>query len=82
MNKQYTIDDLIEIMENYGAINAANLDGGTSTALVVEDTIVNNPTNASGENKTRPISTAFILERDDENLGDDEVVENKLNKEE
>ena len=82
LNPGAGLDDLIEIMENYGAINAANLDGGTSTALVVEDTIVNNPTNASGENKTRPISTAFILERDDENLGDDEVVENKLNKEE
>ena len=82
LNPGAGLDDLIEIMENYGAINAANLDGGTSTALVVEGMIVNNPTNASGENKTRPISTAFILERDDENLGDNEVISHKLNKEE
>lgn len=29
------MEDLVRIMENYGAVNAANLDGGTSSVLVV-----------------------------------------------
>ena len=28
------MDDLVHIMENYGAYNAANLDGGTSAVMV------------------------------------------------
>ena len=70
--------DLIEIMQNYGAYTAANLDGGTSTALVVDGKIVSNPVNVSGANETRPISTAFILEKDDEDNGDKTVVLDKL----
>ena len=72
------LSDLIEIMERYGAYTAANLDGGTSTALVVDGKIVNNPVNASGQNATRPISTAFILEKDDEDSGDKTVVLDKI----
>lgn len=70
--------DIIEIMERYGAVTAANLDGGTSTALVVDGTIVNTPINSSGKNETRPISTAFILTKDDEDCGDKSVVLDKL----
>ena len=70
--------DIIEIMERYGAVTAANLDGGTSTALVVDGTIVNTPINSSGKNETRPISTAFILVEDDEDCGDKSVVLDKL----
>ena len=70
--------DIIEIMERYGAVTAANLDGGTSTALVVDGTIVNTPINSSGKNETRPISTAFILIEDDEDCGDKSVVLDKL----
>ena len=65
-------------MQRYGAYTAANLDGGTSTALVVDGKIVSNPINASGEKATRPISTAFILEKDEEDLGDKTIVLDKL----
>lgn len=56
-----TINDLIEIMQRYGAYNAANLDGGTSTTMVVNNEIVNDPVDKSGSHRTRHISTAFIL---------------------
>ena len=53
------MDDLIEIMERYGAYNAAALDGGTSTVMVENYEIINDPVNGSGVHKTRPIATAF-----------------------
>ena len=55
------MNDLIEIMENYGAYNAANLDGGTSSAMVVNGDIINDPIDSSGAHRTRFISTGFIL---------------------
>lgn len=36
-------DDLIEIMVNYGAVNAANLDGGMSSYMVYENEIITEP---------------------------------------
>ena len=72
------MDDLIEIMERYGAYNAANLDGGTSSVLVVNNTIVNDPIDSSGAHKTRPISTGFIVTKDDSDDSDHSVVESKL----
>lgn len=56
-----TIKDLIEIMLNYGAYNASNLDGGTSSAMTLNHEIINDPMDASGNHRTRHISTAFIL---------------------
>jgi len=61
-----TIKDLIEIMENYGAYNAANLDGGTSTAMAYNHKLVNDPVDASGNHRTRHIATAFIFTDEDE----------------
>ena len=55
------MNDLIEIMENYGAYNATNLDGGTSSAMVVNGDIINDPIDSSGAHRTRFISTGFIL---------------------
>ena len=55
------MDDLIEIMERYGAYNAAALDGGTSTVMVENYKIINDPVNGSGAHKTRPIATGFGL---------------------
>lgn len=55
------MDDLIEIMQNYGAYNAANLDGGTSTAMVVDNKLINDPIDSTGAHKTRFISTGFGL---------------------
>ena len=72
------MDDLIEIMQRYGAYNAANLDGGTSSVLVVRNTIVNDPIDSTGAHKTRPISTGFILTKDDNDDSDNGPVEEKL----
>lgn len=72
------MDDLIEIMKNYGAVNAANLDGGTSSVLVVNGTIVNDPIDSTGAHKTRPIATGFILEKDNKDNSDHSVVAKKL----
>ena len=55
------MNDLIEIMENYGAYNAANLDGGTSSAMLVNGEIINDPVDSTGAHRTRFISTGFIL---------------------
>ena len=53
------MDDLIEIMQNYGAYNAANLDGGTSSVMVVDYEIINDPIDSTGAHKTRFIATGF-----------------------
>ena len=75
------MDDLIKILQRYGAYNAANLDGGTSSVLVVNNTIVNDPIDSTGAHKTRPIATGFILTKDDSDDGDHNVVADKLGEE-
>ena len=35
--------DLTEIMQRYGAYNAVNMDGGSSTTMVINDKLVNSP---------------------------------------
>jgi len=69
------MNDLIEIMENYGAYNAANLDGGTSSVMVLNQKdendkekweIINDPVDSSGAHRTRYISTGFILTKEDQ----------------
>ena len=52
--------DLTEILLNYGAYNAANLDGGTSSGLVINNELINKPVNGSGQNSTRAIPNAWI----------------------
>ena len=73
-----SIKDLQDIMIDYGAYNASNLDGGTSSVLVVNDQIVNDPIDSTGAHKTRPISTGFILSKDESDDSDHEVVAEKL----
>lgn len=72
------MDDLIEILQNYGAYNAANLDGGTSSVLVVNNIIVNDPIDSTGAHKTRPIATGFMLSKDESDDSDHKVVEEKI----
>ena len=55
------MDDLIEIMQNYGAVNAANLDGGTSSNMVVNYELINDPIDSTGAHKTRFVATGFGL---------------------
>ena len=55
------MDDLIEIMKRYGAVNAANLDGGTSSVMAVNGQLINDPIDSTGAHKTRFIATGFGL---------------------
>lgn len=73
-----TLKEVQEILVNYGAYNAANLDGGTSTSMTVHSTLINDPTTQSGSHRTRPVATAFILEADESDDGDYSVVSDKL----
>ncbi len=52
--------DLTDIMANYGAVNAANLDGGSSSELVINNKIINTPV-AGGENGLRNMSTFWVV---------------------
>ena len=52
--------DLCDIMERYGAYNAANLDGGSSSELVINGKIINTPV-AGGENGLRNMSTFWVV---------------------
>lgn len=67
--------DLTEIMQNYGAINAANLDGGTSTVMVMpketalkynqnckdDYCVINDPIDGGLSHATRAIADAFVV---------------------
>ena len=55
------MDDLIEVMQRYGAVNAANLDGGTSSVMAVDGKLINDPIDSTGAHKTRFIATGFGL---------------------
>ncbi len=52
--------DLTKIMERYGAYNAANLDGGSSTELWIDGKIVNTPV-GNGKNGLRAMPTFWIV---------------------
>ena len=56
----YPITPATEIMENYGAVNAANMDGGSSSALVINNKIINTPV-AGGKDGLRDIPTFWIV---------------------
>lgn len=56
-----TMSDVREIMQRYGAYNAANLDGGTSSGMVVNGELINDPIDSKGRHRTRYIPTAFIV---------------------
>lgn len=44
-----TLIEIADTLEKYGAYNAANLDGGTSSQLVINNKLINNPLNVFGE---------------------------------
>lgn len=52
--------DLCDVLENYGAYNAANLDGGSSSELVINQQIINTPV-AGGSNGLRDMPTFWIV---------------------
>ena len=53
-----TFKDMIDIMRDYGAVNAACLDGGTSTQMYYDGEIVNNPYSPTGP---RRCPTAWLV---------------------
>jgi len=65
-----TLPEIIDILLAYGAVQASDLDGGTSCQLVVGSQMINDPTSLNGEHRSRPVSSAFILEADESNNGD------------
>lgn len=58
-----TLVEVIELLEKYGAYNAANLDGGTSAQLVIENKLINNPLTVYGKKVTngRRVVSGFGL---------------------
>lgn len=59
-SKGASYSDLANIMEQYGAYNAANLDGGTSTAMTENHEYINTPFN--GQRRTiRSLPNAWIV---------------------
>lgn len=53
-----SLEDVCDIMLQYGAVNAANLDGGSSSVMVYHDEIINNCASVTGP---RSIPTGFIV---------------------
>ena len=55
------MNDLTKVLLEYGAINAANLDGGTSSAMEMNGEIITSPRNGNFQAKTRPVPNAWIV---------------------
>ena len=58
-----THQDLIDIMMDYGAVNACNLDGGSSTLMWYDGDYVNNCASVIG---IRPVPTTFLVLKEGE----------------
>lgn len=58
-----TYKDLIDVMTEFGAVNAANLDGGSSSLMVYENEIITTCASLYG---SRRIPTAFLVKREGE----------------
>lgn len=53
-----SLDELARLLIDFGAIEGMNLDGGGSTAMVVQGKVVNHPSDTTGE---RPVSDAILV---------------------
>jgi len=56
-----SLKDVIAVLEKYGAYNAANLDGGQSTSLVINNQLVNSPNYLAKKQGGRYVVTGFGL---------------------
>ncbi|MBQ8768910.1 MAG: phosphodiester glycosidase family protein [Oscillospiraceae bacterium] len=59
-----TFGDLAEIFLSYGAVNACNLDGGSSSMMWYDGEYINNSASVIG---IRPIPTSFLVLKEGEN---------------
>jgi len=55
-----TLQEVQDELYNMGAVNATNLDGGSSATMVYDDEVINNPSDSLGE---RSIPSIFYVER-------------------
>ena len=58
-----TYEDLIEIMVEYGAVNAANLDGGSSSCMIYNNELITTPGSLYGPRK---MATNILVSRIEE----------------
>lgn len=58
-----TASDLIGVMEKYGAVNAANLDGGSSSTMYYEDKYLMTSVTLYYSNSSWRLPEAFIIEK-------------------
>lgn len=58
LSKGMTLSELAQYLKSIGCTDAANLDGGGSTTLTVRDSIVNSPSDKTGE---RPVVNMLAL---------------------
>ncbi|MBQ2042322.1 MAG: phosphodiester glycosidase family protein, partial [Firmicutes bacterium] len=56
-----TASDLIDIMDAYGAVNAANLDGGSSTCMYYNGEWLRNSVTLYYESSSWRIPTGFLV---------------------
>ena len=61
-----TMNDLVDIMMDYGAVNACNLDGGSSTLMWYDGDYVNNCASVIG---IRPVPTAILVLKEGDGNG-------------
>ncbi len=54
-----TYDDLIDVMLQFGAVNAMNLDGGSSTVMYLNGQLINSPSSQSGYSRGLPDAFLF-----------------------
>lgn len=59
-----TLWDLVEIFERYGAVNACNLDGGSSSLMWYQGDYINNCASVIG---IRPVPTTFLVLKEGDN---------------
>lgn len=60
-SKGISIEDMIKLLERYKAYNAANLDGGGSSTLVINHKLINNPKGFYGDEYQRYLPNAWIV---------------------
>ena len=56
-----SLKDVVEVLEKYGAYNAANLDGGQSTSLVINNKLHNTPNHLAKKQGGRYVVTGWGL---------------------
>ena len=56
-----SLQDVINILKQYGAYNAANLDGGTSSTMIVDGELINTPAGGAKRTNGRYVVTGWGL---------------------